>query len=221
MGNSIEDFKICIKQALPKDAIAGDFLLIISIYSTLLAIVEQTSTKEALKDADNQMLFDINEEITNATVTEISSPILWNCRDYSMTKRNYKNIYITLLVITIIWIVVGVLKIPYICTEISQNVSESSSGSTKVILSCLQFLSNVFLRISLIFLITSFDTDPWACIEGPSNIEYISETHSVDLSFPKSVTTYQLVGPILAIVLGIVGLVIGVCVSEVEENQSS
>ena len=38
------------RQFIPKNDIAASFLLVVSTYTTLLAIVDQASTKEALKD---------------------------------------------------------------------------------------------------------------------------------------------------------------------------
>ena len=201
----IEELRVGIKQLLPKDDTAGSLLLIISIYVTLLSIIEQTSMKEALKDADDQMIFNINEEITNVTVAEISSSILWNCRDYSVTKNNYKGIYITMLVLVILWIVIGMFKCP------NTDVCKRS-------LLGLQVISNILLRISLIFLLTSYDTDLFACLCGPRSIEYMVDTHAVYLELPRSVLKYQISGPVVAIVFGLFGWVVGKLVSE-KDNE--
>ena len=93
-----------------KNWIAARFLLIVSTYTSLIAIVDQASTKEALKDADNQTVFNINEEIRNVTVSVISKSILWNCREHSVTREYYRNTYIALITILFIaihchWIV--------------------------------------------------------------------------------------------------------------------
>ena len=216
----------CIERCLPKDGVAGSLLLIISTYSTLLAIVEQTSTNEASSDSDNQTIFDINEEYINVTISKISSPVLWNCRSYSMSRHSYRNIYITLVVITILWIAVGILKIPYACGKYFSKDSpepEEEIGCDKCIKihSFLQLLSNLFLRLSLIFMITSFDIDPWACIYGPSSIRYIEHIGEVDLSFQKSAEIYQVVGLVLALILGLVGWIIGAFVSEKDEDKNN
>jgi len=233
MGNTCDDStKTCLTQCLPKNHIAGSLLLIISTYSTLLAIVEQTSTKEALRDADNKTIFDINEEYTNVTISKISSPILWNCRNYSMTRHNYRNIYVTLIVVTLLWIIIGMFKIPFTgmgifhwCKTKTESrccgcLKESSSSlETKdCILTCLQLLSNIILRLSLIFMITSFDIDTWACIHGPSSIKYVKNTQVVELTLPKSIIYYHVVGLSVAFVLGIIGWIIGVFVSEKDEE---
>ena len=96
---NVECVKNCCKQFWPKNRTAANILIVVSIYTTLLAIVDQASIKEAIKDADNQSIFNINEEITNVTVGAISYSILWNCRDYSVTKNYYKGYYIVLVTI--------------------------------------------------------------------------------------------------------------------------
>ena len=83
MGN--EEILDACRQFWPKNSTAASLLLVVSTYTTLLAIVDQASTKEAIKDANNQTMFNIDEEIGNATVGSISKSLLWNCRNYSVT----------------------------------------------------------------------------------------------------------------------------------------
>ena len=43
-------------QFFPKNHIAASILLVVSVYTTLLSIIDQASTKEAIKDANNQSI---------------------------------------------------------------------------------------------------------------------------------------------------------------------
>ena len=201
-----DDAKDHCRQFWPKNSTAASFLLVVSTYTTLLAIVDQASTKEAIKDADNQTVFDIDEDITNVTVSAISKSILWNCRDYSVTKDYYRGFYIALITILLSYIIIGMSKL-CICFHDDDDDSDPAIG-------CLQFSSDCCLRISLIFLLTSYDIDPWVCFHGPSSITYMEETHEVDLEFPNSVLIYQTVAPFLSTIFGLVGWGLGMFVLE-------
>ena len=179
----------CCRQFWPKNSTAARFLLVVSTYTALLTIVDQVSTKEAIEDADNQTVFDIDEEITNVTVTTISKSILWNFRDYSVTKNYYKGFYIMIITILLFYIIV--------------LMSKFCRCDSSLTIDCLQCLSDWCFRISLIFLLTSYDIDPWICFTGPSNITYTEETQEVDLEIPHNVLVYQIIAPFLAIVLGL------------------
>ena len=180
------------------DTIAEKFILVIATYTTLLSIIDQTSTVEALKDSDNQTVFNINEQITNVTISEISKSILWNCRDYSVTKQYYKAIYEAVIAISIIWITYGMLKLPK-CVLLCFNEANC------YFVQSLQCMSDWCLHISLIFLLLSYDIDPWACIEGPSSIRYMEDSQVVVLKFHNSPLQFQIAGSIVAATLGLLG----------------
>ena len=180
------------------DTIAEKFILVIATYTTLLAIIDQTSTVEALKDSDNQTVFNINEQITNVTISEISKSILWNCRDYSVTKQYYKAIYEAVIAISIIWITYGMLKLPKCVLHCFEEANCYFAQS-------LQCMSDWCLHISLIFLLLSYDIDPWACIEGPSSIRYMEDSQVVVLKFHNSPLQFQIGGSIVAATLGLLG----------------
>ena len=203
------------RQFWPKNSTAASFLLVVSTYTTLLAIVDQASTKEAIKDADNQTVFDIDEDITNVTVSAISKSILWNCRDYSVTKNYYKGFYIALITILFAYIIIGMSKL-CICFY------DDSDGTAGRMIGCLQFLSDFCLRISLIFLLTSYDIDPWVCFNGPSSITYMEETQEVDLELPNSALVYQTIAPFFSTIFGLAGWGLGMFVLEdVEKDTDS
>ena len=200
------------KQFFPKNDIAASFLLVVSTYTTLLAIVDQASTKEALKDADNQTKFNINEDIVNVTISQISKSILWNCREYSVTKGYYRGFYIALITILLAYVIIGMSKVPRRCF--------CDEDCEKTCAQVLQFLSDCSLRVSLIFLLTSYDVDPWACLLGPSSIDYIEDTQAVELKFPVSVLRYQTGAPFISGFFGVLGWILGMCVQEDEKKDT-
>lgn len=198
------------KQFWPKNSTAASFFVVISTYTTLLSIIDQVSMREALKDADNQTTFTVNEEISDVTVSTISKSILWNCREYSVTRRFYRTFYLALIIILHLYIFIVMFKKPWrdSCKEPNTTVMET-----------LEFLSDLFLRISLAFLLTSYDIDPWLCINGPSSITYTEDTQEVELMFPQSVLTYQRVAPVFTAIFGILGWILGMCVLEDKDKD--
>lgn len=199
----------------PKNSIAASVLLVVSTYTTLIAIVDQASTKEALKDADNQTVFNINEEIRNVTVSVISKSILWNCREYSMTRSYYKNIYILLITALFVYIFIGMFKIPRYYRRLIDNRScENDERKCEYII---QAASDWLIRISLVFMLTSYDVSPWLCFCGPSSIIYTKDTQDVDLEIPNSIINYQKAAPIISLILGMTGWLIGMAILEDEE----
>ena len=214
------------KQFIPKNHIAASFLLVVSTYTTLLAIVDQASTKEALKDADSQTMFNINEDIINVTISTISESILWNCREYSVTKNYYKGFYIALITILLSYIIIGMSKVPrccFYCCKNCDNLFEDCDKDCEIkenptCAQVLQFLSDCFLRVSLIFLLTSYDVDPWACLHGPSSINYIENTGAVELKFPVTVLKYQKGAPVISCFFAVLGWILGMHVPEDEEK---
>ena len=204
--------KNCCTQSWPKNQTAASILIVVSIYTTLLAIVDQASTKEAIKDANNQSIFNINEEIKNVTVSAISYSILWNCRDYSVTNNYYKGYYAALITILFVYILVGMFKL---C-----KFDQCHGGNPKnLIQPVFQVLSDVCLRISLIFLLTSYNIDPWVCFHGPTSITYTEDTQEVDLEFPSSALMYQKGAPFISVFFGLLGWAFGCFVQEEDAKQ--
>ena len=208
-------YKNLVKSLFPKNSTAASFLVVVSTYTTLLAIVDQASTKEGIKDADDQTIFNINEEITNVTVSAMSKSILWNCRDFSVTKNYYKGFYIVLISVLLGYVIIGMSKICR-CTICDDDEDEYDNCN---IVCCPQFISDWFLRISLIFLLTSYDIDPWVCFTGPSSIIYMEDSHEVELRFPNSVLRYQKGAGFISAILGIIGWILGCFVLEEEEDE--
>ena len=208
MGSKVDKIKKCAKSFFPKNSTAASLLLVVTTYTTIVAIVDQAATKEAIKDADDQTIFNINEEVMNVTVSAISKSILWNCRDFSVTKNYYKGFYIALMVFLFGYVIIGMSK-SCRCSD------EDKCGMVYVF----QILSDFCLRISLIFLLTSYDVDPWICFDGPSSIIYDEDSHEVELLFPDSVLTYQIVAGFISTILGITGWVLGWFVLEEDDDD--
>lgn len=202
--------KKCVKSIFPKNSTAASFLAVVSTYTTLLAIVDQASTKEAIKDADDQTIFNINEEVTNVTVSAISKSILWNCRDLSVTRNYYKGFYIVLITFLLGYVIIGMFKFCRCCCSDEDECN---------VICCFQVLSDWCLRISLIFLLTSYDIDPWVCFEGPSSIVYNEDSHEVELLFPDSVLRYQIGAGFISTILGMVGWGLGCFVLEDDDDD--
>ena len=104
-------------------------------------------------------------------------------------------------------------------SKICRCCYDDDADSTKI--TCCQLLSDWILRISLLFLLTSYDIDPWNCLNGPSSITYDEDTHEVDLEHPESVLIYQQVAPFLATVLGLLGWGLGMLVLEDVDEEDS
>ena len=113
------------------------------------------------------------------------------------------------------------LKIPWCCKK--EYISWSCMKEY-ISLCCkngyvLQFLSDWLIHISLTLLLTSYDVSPWLCFSGPSSITYTKATQDVDLEIPNSVITYQKIAPILSLILGAIGWVVGMAILEDDEDK--
>ena len=91
--------------------------------------------------------------------------------------------------------------------------------SLQVIQPLFQFLSDLSFRISLIFLLTAYDIDPWICFCGPSSITYVEYTHEVHLEFPNGVLMYQRASPFISSTFGLAGWILGCFVQEIDPDQ--
>ena len=169
-------------------------LFAVSTYSTLLAIIDQTSSKEAAKDSNNETLFTVSDEIVNVTVAGVSNAVLWNCRDYSITRSFYRRFYIAVVVCLFAYVFIFMTKI----TKKWITCDCSSFDWYKL-------ASAIYIRISLILIVTSYDIDPWACFEGPSSISYNEFDQTVTLTFSERTLGYQKVAPIVSLIIGILG----------------
>lgn len=176
-------------------------LFAVSTYSTLLAIIDQTSSKEAAKDSNNETLFIVNDEIVNVTVSRVSNAVLWNCRYSSITRQFYKRFYIAVLVCLFAYVFVFMNRI------------------TRKWITCkwkwidlVPLASHVLIRISLILIVTSYDIDPWACFEGPSSISYNEFDQTVTMTFRERTLNYQKGGPIASLLIGILGCICNIIV---------
>ena len=166
----------CIESVLfPKNAkkyIAG-----LGLYATFIATVDQLLMKEAVKDADGQSTFTIDATITNATVREISHAVLWNCREFSMTKSFYRNLYIFGIAFLAFYVLVYM-------TGVKCNFKCNSSD-------LLKYISELMYRMAFVFMLISYDIDPLACLSGPSSIIYDEPEQAVKLTFVDSILTFQ------------------------------
>ena len=181
-----------LKSILPQGS--EKVLFAVSTYSTLLAIIDQTSSKEAAKDSNNETLFTVSDEIVNVTVAGVSNAVLWNCRLSSATRAFYKNFYIAVVVCLFAYVFIFITRITK-----KQITCECSSFDWY------KLASAIYIRISLILIVTSYDIDPWACFDGPSSISYNDFDQTVTLTFSERTLGYQKVAPIVSLIIGILG----------------
>ena len=73
-----------------------------------------------------------------------------------------------------------------------------------------QLASGICIRISLILIVTSYDIDPWACFEGPSNITYNDIDQTVTLTFSERTLNYQKVAPFFSVAIGMGWIIISI-----------
>ncbi len=197
------------KSFLPQGS--ENVLFAVSTYSTLLAIIDQASSKEAAKDSNNETLFAVNDEIVNVTVSRVSNTVLWNCRDSSITRLFYKRFYTAVVVCLFVYVFIFMIRFTkkWITCKCSK-------------LDLVPLISHNCIRVSLILIVTSYDIDPWACFEGPSSISYNNLDQTVTLTFSKRTLNYQKVAPFFSLAIGIFGLVvncIGKCYVNPDEKE--
>ena len=188
----------CCKSYLPQGS--EKVLFAVSTYATLLSIIDQASSKEAVKDSNNETLFTVNDEIVNVTVARVSNAVLWNCRDSSMTSTFYKHFYTAVVVCLFIYVFIFMTRITKKWIKCECNKYDWAP-----------LISSICIRFSLIFIVTSYDISPFACIAGPSSISYNDQT--VTLTFNEHALNYQKAAPIVSLVIGIVGWIITIVIS--------
>ena len=69
--------------------------IVISVYTTVAAVISTTAHNEATEDTTNDRRFNLTDkpEHTDVPVNEISNAILWDCREKSVTNQYYKALY--------------------------------------------------------------------------------------------------------------------------------
>jgi len=69
--------------------------IIVSVYTTVAAVISTAAHNETTKDTTSEMLFNVTDrpEHTDVIVNEVSNAILWDCREKSVTRRYYKSLY--------------------------------------------------------------------------------------------------------------------------------
>lgn len=158
-------------------------------YVTVFSLINQISSKQA--ESDTKKVVKINDEYGVKYVESISNDVLWNCRYGSSSRSTYVSVFAALLVI---------LGFVYIFTACWSLCCQKKFSNW------FQFLSSVVLKVSFIFLLTTYDVSLWDCFCGPSDIEYSKETKKVDLKFNNSTKRYQLIGSNISLVLFFVSI---------------
>ena len=79
--------------------------IIVSVYTTVAAVISTTAHNEATKDSNSERPFNLTDrpEHENLIVRDVSNAILWNCRQKSVTHDYYKALY-TILNVTFVTI---------------------------------------------------------------------------------------------------------------------
>lgn len=67
-------------------------------YISIVNLISSTANSEATDDKQSMMPFDVSEEYTNVTVSDINDAILWNCRDRSLSIFYYRSLYFMALI---------------------------------------------------------------------------------------------------------------------------
>ena len=180
--NKVYDFvkTIDIKWIFPKDL--NYCITMAGYYITVFSLISQISSKQA--EADR------NTNIANITddymyVEDISNDILWNCRTESPYKYYYRLAFGVLL---------ASLLIAYVFTTVWSLCDGKFSH-------WIEFISSITLKVSFVFLLTTYDVSLWDCFNGPSDVEYDAETGKVNLKFRNSTIKYQLIGSIISTLL--------------------
>ena len=72
--------------------------IVVSVYTTVAAVISTTAHNEATKDTTSERAFNITVQPEHADliVREVSNAILWNCRQKSVTHSYYKALYFIL-----------------------------------------------------------------------------------------------------------------------------
>ena len=183
----------CIESFLfPKNG--KKYLAGLALYATFIATIAQALMKEAIKDADGGSTFTIDATITNATVREISHAVLWNCRDFSMTKTFYRNLYIFGYSALAFYVLVYMTGPK--CTCLCRLCNDDCECKPSYVLKC---FSEGAYRIAFIFMLLSYDTDPLACLCGPSSITYNEYEQAVELTFDQNIQPFQLAAAIISV----------------------
>lgn len=175
---------------------AKKYIGALGFYATFLSTIDALSMKEALKDANGKNNFIIDDDIVNATVSEISHAVLWNCREYSVTKNFYKGIY-----------AFGyALLFSYLIIFMTSWKKPGNCGINNI----LKIISEVVYRFSLAFMLTSYDVDPLACFTGPESISYDESEQAVDLTFNTGVLRYQKGAAVISVVFALIAFSINI-----------
>ena len=153
-------------------------------YITTFSVISQISAKQAIAYLDTKPKMEIDGE--ESYVEGISNDILWNCNHES--KGYYQFGFAVLL---------GFLVVAYFFATFWSLYDDICKDFRRWILS---FLSSVFLNISFILVLTTYDVSLWDCFRGPADEKYNKDTKNLDLKFNESTMKWQLYGSILSFV---------------------
>ena len=69
--------------------------IVVSVYTTVAAVISTTAHNEATKDTTSERAFNLTDrpEHVDLIVRDVSNAILWNCRQKSVTHSYYKALY--------------------------------------------------------------------------------------------------------------------------------
>ena len=205
----------CMHICFPKDL--NICFKIAASYITAYSTITTASDAEATSDLGSTQ--DVNDVYKQVKVESISSHILWNCREYSTTRRYYKAFFHMLLVALILAFVLTT-KLPswqsfkewlwFIASLKQKKLKLPSQQSCK---KWLEFITSMIMKTSFLILLTTYDISIWECLEGPSEIIYNTETSEVELNHKKSAIAYQCGGSIASLVLLFMGMILSIVIT--------
>ena len=215
---------------LPSQAIAEAFPLILGTYISTLALLRNLAASDSQNQLSNETLFEQAEyvdEYYNYSLTElednytvsVSSAVLWVCREGSPDGEFYRTLY---------GMAIGCLIAFHVITSASQfftaqfwftyEVSKSDDKTTTITrykkqdgIIFITIVGAIFLNLSFLLLLLSYDIIPWSCMSKPSkvDIEYISSSNRLDIQIEHthSAIRFQRWASIISLVLALSWLV--------------
>ena len=86
--------------------------IITHIYVSVISLISTTTNTEATDDRQSDRLFTVTSSHSDVSVSAIDNAILWNCREFSMTKRYYMLLYwMALIALSVALISFCVIKV--------------------------------------------------------------------------------------------------------------
>ena len=227
---------------LPSQAIAEAFPVILGAYITILSLLRELAANDSQNELNNGTLFEqpgFEDQFYNYTaenytmMTEdylpfgdnytisVSNAVLWVCRKGSPDGDFYRVLY---------RMAIGLLITFHLLTSASRfftarfwhayDTSENKDKDTTTItryskdrgIIFITIVGAIFLNLSFVLLLLSFDITPWSCLSAPSTVyvEYISFSNRFDIQIDHSASaiTFQQVASVLSLVLAFFWVVV-------------